>query len=205
MMTPKLREYLDSQKVNYETVAHLAAVTAQEVAARAHVRGKEFAKTVVVKLDDRLVMAVLPAPMKVDLEQLQKITGASHAELAAEADFSDLFAECEVGAMPPFGNLYGLERLRRRCPGGRRRDRVQRRHARRTGEDVIQGFRAARTSGSSASCLGACRVERFRVPAVFCEGLCRYSSSVIPRRTPPASALCMPPDAGCNSGSAHPR
>lgn len=109
MITPKLKDYLDSHNVDYEQVVHIAAITAQEVAAAAHVPGKEFAKTVMVKLDDRLVMVIMPAQMKVNLGRLREETGASHAELADESEFSHLFPECEVGAMPPFGNLYGLE------------------------------------------------------------------------------------------------
>lgn len=109
MMAPELKQFLDKQGVTYETIAHIAAVTAQEIAARAHVPGREFAKTVMIRLDDHLAMAVLRADMMVNLDALQKITGCKKADLAEEADFSDLFPECEVGAMPPFGNLYGLE------------------------------------------------------------------------------------------------
>lgn len=109
MMASKLKKFLDRKQVSYETIAHIAAVTAQEIAAKAHVPGREFAKTVMVRLDDHLAMAVLRADMMVNLDALQKVTGAKRADLASEADFCDLFPECETGAMPPFGNLYGLE------------------------------------------------------------------------------------------------
>jgi len=84
------------------------AYTAQEVAAAAHVPGKEVAKTVMVKLDGDLAMVVLPATDRVSIERVRAATGAREVELAAEHEFSDLFPKCEVGAMPPFGNLWDL-------------------------------------------------------------------------------------------------
>jgi Ala-tRNA(Pro) deacylase len=99
------------------TMKHSPAYTAQEIAAAAHITGKALAKTVMVKLDGRMAMAILPATSKVDLDLLKRGVGASKAELASETEFKDLFPDCEIGAMPPFGNLYGLpvymtERLR---------------------------------------------------------------------------------------------
>ncbi len=105
----KLREFLDSQSVKYVTIIHSPVYTAQEIAASAHIPGKELAKTVMVKLDGRLVMTVLPASYRVDFGPLRKATGAKHVELASEEDFKDTFPGCELGAMPPFGNLYGLD------------------------------------------------------------------------------------------------
>ena len=104
----KLREYLDSNHVSYEVVGHPHAYTAQEVAAVTHVRGKELAKSVVLKADDRFVLAVLPAPRKLDMKRLKETLGAKEVRLAQETEFESLFPGCEVGAMPPFGNLYGL-------------------------------------------------------------------------------------------------
>ncbi|MCS6830184.1 MAG: YbaK/EbsC family protein [Armatimonadota bacterium] len=109
MPARKLKEFLDSHGVKYVSITHSRAYTAQEVAASAHIRGKEFAKTVMVKLDGKMAMAVLPATRKVDLDALKQASGAQRAELATEQEFQYMFPECETGAMPPFGNLYGME------------------------------------------------------------------------------------------------
>jgi Ala-tRNA(Pro) deacylase len=108
MPITKLREFLDGHKVKYVVISHSPAYTAQQVAASAHIPGKELAKTVMVKVDGALAMAVLPASNQVDLGGLKKAAGASKVELATEAEFKDAFPECEIGAMPPFGNLYGM-------------------------------------------------------------------------------------------------
>lgn len=108
MPVKRLKEYLDAHEVKYVTIRHSPAYTAQEVAASAHVPGREMAKTVMIKLDDDIAMAVLPASFHVDLDRLQEITGAKNVDLASEDEFKDLFPACEVGAMPPFGNLYDL-------------------------------------------------------------------------------------------------
>lgn len=109
MPAKKLKEFLDSEKVKYLTLNHSAAYTAQEIAASAHVRGKEMAKTVMVTLDGKMAMVVVPASRKVNFESLREVAGASNAQLASEQAFRDMFAGCEVGAMPPFGNLYGMD------------------------------------------------------------------------------------------------
>ena len=109
MPAQKLKEFLDSHTVKYVTISHSPAFTAQEVAAAAHIPGKELAKTVMVKMDGKLAMAVLPASYKVDFELLRETTGAKKIELASEREFRDQCPGCEVGAMPPFGNLYGLD------------------------------------------------------------------------------------------------
>ena len=90
------------------SISHSPAFTAQEIAASAHIPGKELAKTVMVKLDGTMAMAVLPASLAVDFDLLKAAAGAKKAELAGEAEFLDLFPECEAGAMPPFGNLYDM-------------------------------------------------------------------------------------------------
>lgn len=108
MSVEKLRKFLDDHKVKYVSIAHSPAYTAQEIAASAHIPGKELAKAVMVKLDGKLAMAVLPASFQVDFDRLKAGTGASTVELATELEFKDQFSDCEVGAMPPFGNLYGL-------------------------------------------------------------------------------------------------
>ncbi len=108
MPAKTLRDFLDNEGVKYVIVSHSPAFTAQEVAASAHIPGKELAKTVMVKLDGTMAMAVLPASSSVDFEKLKAAAGAKKAELASEDEFRDLFPECEVGAMPPFGNLYDM-------------------------------------------------------------------------------------------------
>ncbi len=109
MPANKLKDFLDSNKIKYTTISHSPAYTAQQIAASAHIPGKEMAKTVVIKLDGKMAMAVLPASYKVDFGLLKEAVKASKAELASEQEFKDMFPECEVGAMPPFGNLYGMD------------------------------------------------------------------------------------------------
>lgn len=108
MPAGKLKEYLDSQGVKYVTISHSKAYTAMEVAESAHVKGKEMAKSVILKVDGKLAMAVLPATQKVHVERLRKTAGVGNVEIAGEQDFRGDFPGCEVGAMPPFGNLYGM-------------------------------------------------------------------------------------------------
>src|SRR5215813_7989670 len=105
----KLKEYLDDNRVKYDVLTHEIAYTAQDTAAAAHVSGKELAKSVVVSADDRFVLAILPAPAKVDLERLKGVLKVSAIRLAQESEFSSLFPGCDRGAMPPFGNLYGMD------------------------------------------------------------------------------------------------
>ena len=109
MPVQKLKEFLDGHNVKYVTIQHSAAFTAQEIAATAHIPGKELAKTVIVKMDGKMAMAVLPASYQVDLDRLKAAVGAGALELAGEQEFKDMFPGCEIGAMPPFGNLYGME------------------------------------------------------------------------------------------------
>lgn len=102
-------EFLDGNKVNYVTFPHAAANSAQEVAASTHVPGRHMAKTVVVRLDDKLALAVVPANRMLDLARLREESGADDVRLAEEAEFIDRFEGCQLGAMPPFGNLFGIE------------------------------------------------------------------------------------------------
>jgi Ala-tRNA(Pro) deacylase len=108
MPVKKLKRFLDKEKVKYVTISHSLAYTAQEIAASAHIHGRELAKTVIVKLDGDMAMAVLPASSKLDLGKLKKYAGADKVELAAEKEFRDRFPGCALGAMPPFGNLYDM-------------------------------------------------------------------------------------------------
>jgi Ala-tRNA(Pro) deacylase len=108
MPLQKLKDYLDKNKIRYVSIRHSTAYTASAVAASAHVKGKDLAKTVIVKLDGKMSMAVLPSKYRVDLERLRTACQAGSVELATEQDFSRTFPNCEEGAMPPFGNLYGV-------------------------------------------------------------------------------------------------
>ena len=108
MLAQTLKEFLDKQRVKYVTIGHSLAYTAQEIAASAHIHGEDLAKTVIVKIDGEMAMAVLPASFKLNLKKLKKITGAKEVELAAEKEFQDRFPGCALGAMPPFGNLYDM-------------------------------------------------------------------------------------------------
>ncbi|MGE5362622.1 MAG: aminoacyl-tRNA deacylase [Bacteroidota bacterium] len=109
MPVKKLLKYLDNHDIKYLVIKHSPAYTAQEIAQAAHIPGKNFAKTVIIKIDGILAMAVLPARNMVDIDVLRDITGAEYTELAGEKEFEDIFPGCETGAMPPFGNLYGLK------------------------------------------------------------------------------------------------
>ena len=109
MPVRKLKEFLDREKVKYVSIIHSTAYTAQEVAASAHITGKELAKTVIVELDGKMAMAVLPANRKIVLQDLREVTGADEVKFASEEEFRKMFPDCETGAMPPFGNLYGMD------------------------------------------------------------------------------------------------
>ena len=109
MACARLHEYLDEHHIRYISMKHSPAYTAQELAAATHIPGQEVAKTVVVKLDGKLALVVLPAPEMVRMNHLKAESGVSQVELATEAEFKGRFPDCEVGAMPPFGNLYDLE------------------------------------------------------------------------------------------------
>lgn len=109
MPVSKLIDFLNSNKVKFVTISHSPAYTALEIAESAHISGKELAKTVMIRIDGKMAMAVLPASCKADLDLLKNAAGANSVILASEQEFAELFPGCEVGAMPPFGNLYGLE------------------------------------------------------------------------------------------------
>ncbi len=109
MPVRKLKEFLDNEGIKYVSVVHSTAYTAQEVAASVHVTGREFAKTIIVELDGEMAMAVLPANRKIVLQDLREVTGSDQVKFASEEEFKKRFPECETGAMPPFGNLYGMD------------------------------------------------------------------------------------------------
>ena len=109
MPTQQLKEFLDRQQIAYTSVRHQAASTTQRIAAVAHVSGDALAKTVMITIDGAMAMAVLPAPQHLDIEKLRQAVAAQKIDLATEMAFVNRFPDCEAGAMPPFGNLYGMK------------------------------------------------------------------------------------------------
>ena len=106
-MPRRLIECLDENKVRYQVLQHPEAVSAQRIAQAEHVKGRHHAKVVIVKADDAHLMMVLPADHHIDLEKVEKAIGKP-VSLGKEHEFKSLFPDCAIGAMPPFGNLYGL-------------------------------------------------------------------------------------------------
>jgi Ala-tRNA(Pro) deacylase len=104
----QVTEFLDQAGVNYEVREHPPVFSAQGLAAVEHEHGKYVAKPVIVRADDRYLMCVLPAPHKIDLGRLKGQLEAESVELADEEEIGKLFPDCELGAEPPFGNLYDL-------------------------------------------------------------------------------------------------
>jgi len=109
MLAASIKEYLDSHQARYITIPHPPAFTAQEIAASTHIPGRELAKTVMVKLDGEMAMVALPADRKLDLGRLRNTTRAQLVRLATEEEFRESFPGCELGAMPPFGEPWGLD------------------------------------------------------------------------------------------------
>jgi Ala-tRNA(Pro) deacylase len=105
----RVREVLEASGVQYSSIAHVPAYSAQRIAAAAHVPGREFAKTVIIDVDGELAMAVQNAASRVPLGRIKAVAGARDVRLASEHEFRERFPDCETGAMPPFGNLYGME------------------------------------------------------------------------------------------------
>lgn len=104
-----VKEYLDENRINYSIISHSPAYTAPEIAAICHLSGKVLAKVVIIKVDGKLAMVVEPAHRKLNLKSFKELTGLSNVTLANEYEFKDRFPNCEVGAMPPFGNLYDMD------------------------------------------------------------------------------------------------
>ncbi|MEW6215634.1 MAG: YbaK/EbsC family protein [Nitrospirota bacterium] len=109
MICERLKKFLDERGVAYIVIRHPELFTAQEIAAAMHVHGKELVKVIIVKSGDRYYMCALPASYRVDMEKLKNVLDVKDLRLATEEEFSNLFPDCEVGAMPPFGNLYKME------------------------------------------------------------------------------------------------
>ncbi len=104
----QVMEFLDQAGVKYEICEHVPVFSAQGLAAIEHEHGKYVAKPVIVRADNRYIMCVLPAPRKIDLGKLKEQLDADSVELADEEEIGELFPDCELGAEPPFGNLYEL-------------------------------------------------------------------------------------------------
>ena len=115
MPATRIKQFLDDHQVKYTTIRHSQAFTAQEIAHSVHISGKDIAKTVIVKVGGELAMVVLPASDQVVFPFLQEITGTKDVELATEQEFRDRFPDCEVGAMPPFGNLFNMDVYASEC------------------------------------------------------------------------------------------
>jgi Ala-tRNA(Pro) deacylase len=109
MPSSKVIEFLDGNDIKYATISHSPAYTALEVAQSAHIKGRHLAKSVIISVDNRLAMVVLPASHRLDTGPLGHAIGAVNLELASEPAFKKLFPTCEPGALPPFGNLYGMD------------------------------------------------------------------------------------------------
>lgn len=103
-----LKNYFDREHVRYDVLPHPEAFRALAIARVLHTPEKEMAKVVIVKVENRFVMTVLPASWQVDVHRLRDVFLTNHVRLATEEEFKDLFPDCDLGAMPPFGILYGI-------------------------------------------------------------------------------------------------
>ena len=108
MLSPRLHNLLDARNAHYSTLTHDRTITAEQTAHAAHVGADRFAKSVMLKVDGKLAMMVMPAAYRINLTRLSSALGGETVELAEESEFRDAFPDCEVGAMPPFGHLYGM-------------------------------------------------------------------------------------------------
>jgi len=109
MPSQLLKDFLDKNEVQYASIMHSMAFTAVDVAKRTHIPSRELAKTVVIKVNGVMAMAVVPANYKVNLDILRDVLNTQQIELAGESEFTPHFRDCEVGAMPPFGCLYDMD------------------------------------------------------------------------------------------------
>jgi Ala-tRNA(Pro) deacylase len=105
----KLKGVLDEAKIPYEVYNHALAYTAQEIAAKQHISGNQMAKVVMLDVDGELIMAVLRGNDKINLTTVMRSLAATHVRMATENEFVSRFPDCEIGAEPPFGNLFGVK------------------------------------------------------------------------------------------------
>ncbi len=108
MLMQRVTKYLDKAHVDYHSESHPLAYTAQQIAQQSHLSGMSFCKTVMVVVDSKLSMIVIPAPYTIDFYNIAAAIGAQRVDLAYEHQFRDVFPDCETGAMPPFGNLFDV-------------------------------------------------------------------------------------------------
>ncbi len=109
MALSRLEQFLTSNQVDYNRIIHRTSYSAQRIAASAHVSGHAFAKSVILLAGNSFVMAVIPASSQIDFERLKRGIKVSELRLATEREFKGLFQDCELGAMPPFGNIYNMD------------------------------------------------------------------------------------------------
>lgn len=109
MLSPSIINYMNSHNVVYKTINHPREYTASQCAQAAHIKNEHFAKSVIVKLDGQFILVAIPANTRLDLDQLKKETHARHTKIANEFEFQDKFTDCEVGAIPLLGELYGMD------------------------------------------------------------------------------------------------
>ena len=109
-MSTRIRDYLDSNRASYQMLSHPQAFEATSVAHTLHVSEGQFAKAVILRTDDgHRVMAVLPASQRLNVHELKDALGVKHLEMVAERELATLCGDCELGAFPPFGELYGMD------------------------------------------------------------------------------------------------
>ena len=108
MVCKRVTSYLETHDVRFEVLPHRIDYTAQETAADTHTPGRDFAKTILLDMPGGHAMAVVPAVYKVDLEKIRQGIGTGQVKLSDEETMSEVCPDCEVGAEPPFGNLYDL-------------------------------------------------------------------------------------------------
>ncbi len=109
VVAKRVKEFLDQHFVCYETIPHITDFTASETAEHTHTPGRAFAKAVMVSLDGTPAMVVLPSHHVLDLADLRRALLARDIKLCGEKQIRSLFPDCDLGAIPPFGNLYGME------------------------------------------------------------------------------------------------
>ncbi|PSF05142.1 deacylase [Marinobacter fuscus] len=108
MPAKQLKTFLDEAKVEYMRLTHPPAYTAQQLAHHVRIAGDRVVKTVVIELDGKMAMLVMPATWRVRWDRLSSVLDTDFVDLADEQEFQDRFPDCEVGAMPPFGSLFGM-------------------------------------------------------------------------------------------------
>lgn len=109
MATQKLKDYLTRNKIPYLSISHPVAYATREISHLSNISERSLAKSVIIRVGEKPVMLVLPSNEVVNFEVLKKILRENEVTLMPEEAFSNLFPDCELGAMPPFGNLYDLD------------------------------------------------------------------------------------------------